>query len=113
MVDDVLDGILLVVAPLVYGFFSKSWPDHVQLAQMPSTHAVLTAAVLFRMMREVILCEMLGSLGEKLVLPVAFLLVLLQIVRLGCLIKKGILICRFREHFISTFVLYLKIGLSR
>lgn len=69
MINDIFDGMLLIVASFIDSFFGKSWSDDIELAKMPSTKAVLTAAVFLIMMREVIISQMMRSFREKLVLP--------------------------------------------
>lgn len=82
MIDNILDWILFIVASFINGFFGESWSDDIEFAEMPSAYAILTTAIILIMMREVIICQMVGGLHEKFTLSFTLFLIVLKVVGL-------------------------------
>lgn len=109
----ILDGILLKIAAFVYSFFCKSRSYYIELTKMPAAVAILTTAIFLIVMRKVVIRQMFSCLRKEFFLSLALFLVVLEIMGLRCLVEWRVTIGRLCQHFISTFVLYLKIRTFR
>ena len=69
MIDHVLYGSLLKIAPLINCFLGESRSNDIEFTKMSATVAILTQTAFLTMMHEVIISQVLRSLSEEIIFP--------------------------------------------